>query len=254
MIRIELDVEVRRFDNAMDAIPWIRELDLAVGQSLQSLRDARLRLGRALLQVKAQVKHGEWTEFYDRVGVNERTAQAVMRVAAAFSDEKGQLNVQAVKDAVARQPNPYRGTDLNLDPARISFTGLRTLSRAPSENRTAVRFSEGANVRVPDIEPDDEEGEDDSDLDDFLAAAPPGAFDTADDDERDALPPPTPPPAAKRLEPLTGQQRGLGEVYALIETSHARQQRLAQRTDTREQFIELLREFDARCAELEGRA
>ncbi len=111
ILRVDLGDERRTFERLDDAVAWCRELGASASKARVAYRDARCRLGAALLQLRSQTKRGEWGAFVERLGLNLRTVQSCMQVAARFCDEHGRL----VRDGAglvgkAHAHAPFSGT------------------------------------------------------------------------------------------------------------------------------------------------
>lgn len=88
-----------------EVVPVLRELGAALRRDAVAYRDAQLRLGRALVQVRAQVPagaRGVWEKLVDALGLNLRTVQACMRRAERFTDEHGRLDVERVRETLTQ--------------------------------------------------------------------------------------------------------------------------------------------------------
>lgn len=81
--------------------------EATVGRKAAQLaeRDAAMKLGAVLVQLKRQVPHGEWTLMYARLGLHRKRAQACIRLAAVTGPDgrmKPDTLEQARADRLAR--------------------------------------------------------------------------------------------------------------------------------------------------------
>lgn len=154
-------------------------------------RDAKLRLGHALNQVRPRFPYGQWETLLDAMNLNRKTTESAMRVARHFTDPDGRLDPAKVEAARAKLPehNPSTltlGQSDSAPPAsQISFEGLKSLASlvgdraarmrelaslgtAPAGNVPRGTFPDSMPVedgfRLPD-EREPSESDDDDDLD-----------------------------------------------------------------------------------------
>jgi hypothetical protein len=95
-IRITLDRRDEVFTNVEAAADFCRRVLENADTAEHSAREFTLRIGSALLQIRPQIPHGQWSLFLTRIGGNKHTMGAAMRLAAEFADETGNLAVQKI--------------------------------------------------------------------------------------------------------------------------------------------------------------
>ncbi|MCC6428293.1 MAG: hypothetical protein IT435_15915 [Phycisphaerales bacterium] len=130
LLTVKLATETRSFAGLDQARDYVRELFEVHGRAERAYRDSRMRLGRVLIQLKAQVRHGEWQTFVGTLGVNLRTAQAVMLRSEAFTHEDGTPNYLALAQLQAeyRQASvPQRIRDQRLVDTPAEALSLRQI-------------------------------------------------------------------------------------------------------------------------------
>lgn len=108
-IEVRLDDRAERISSLEQAVSFVQRLVDEVGgfvanrkRALQIERDARLRLGHALLQIQpALSKAGVFHEFVAGLRMNQRTVQEMLRVTRQFSTG-GVFDLHKVEAAIAR--------------------------------------------------------------------------------------------------------------------------------------------------------
>ena len=126
-----------RVERADQAVPILTELLSKREVSVRSYRDASLRLGRAMMQVKGQVPHGDWLGVVHAMGINQRTMQACMRRARKFADEQGRLDLGRVNEA--KSAHVVRISEAGLARIGAGRPSVRDLDQLSRVSRPVVK-------------------------------------------------------------------------------------------------------------------
>lgn len=100
-IRLNLGPRAEWITSIDEAIPLVREHAQRVSDAADGLRNATLRYGRLLLDLRPHVAHGGWNRFLALAGVHRTRAHRAMKIAEAFADEDGSLDHDRVRARVA---------------------------------------------------------------------------------------------------------------------------------------------------------
>lgn len=157
---VELEHRTERYTKIDEALPLLKELAGGLSGSRKKFRDDRLKLGAALVQLRAQAAHGEWEGFLSglagRLHLNRHSLFNAMAAAEKLCDRRGRLSREKVKEAGAHL---HRGADLKLPRmGEISLrkceelAGRRSINIMAREEEILARaLGDGAEVAMGDF-------------------------------------------------------------------------------------------------------
>lgn len=129
----EAGARTERVPDALALVDWAKELVGVDRTNYAAHRDARVKLGAFLWQVKQQTPHGEFLQFVESIGVKARTAQHAMKVAAKVASPAGVIDWKKVKALVAEA----KATKQDL--VHISFRALAEIAGVRAKSGNANR-------------------------------------------------------------------------------------------------------------------
>lgn len=164
------EAEYEMFETAMAELPddgldqdQPRDIETITGEILEAKRvggEAILTIGRCLIEAKAALPHGEWTNWLsERVEYTERTAQRFMRLAQEYSNPTALSDLGAVKAlALLALPPEERDRfmseshDVNGEEKNVVDMTSRELDKAIRERKEALTAAEEAKARAKNAE------------------------------------------------------------------------------------------------------
>ncbi|GMV26945.1 MAG: hypothetical protein AMXMBFR58_29760 [Phycisphaerae bacterium] len=184
--RIKLDTGTHEFARLDDARPLIASLYSAYKTGRDAHREHKLRLGRAIVQLRGQIPFGAWGAFCQTIGLSRKTIWACSKIAEAYSTHTGEFLPEAV--SAMQRELAGRGVKhrlLSVDPAEMTASALEDLldlAKRPEQqgdnsftegNKLASASGTRADQPEDEVEwsTDDDDELDDGSADGFVAPA-----------------------------------------------------------------------------------
>lgn len=91
-------LESMEFDSIEKLISYARRVQTVERVLSQSLLRSRIRLGVMLLQVRPQIRHGQWIKWLANAKIHRRSAHRWANMAFELADSNGELDTVKVRD------------------------------------------------------------------------------------------------------------------------------------------------------------
>lgn len=139
-IKVTLGEDRHEWAKADDCLSMLSELARGEAARGTAHRDASIRLGSFLLQIRGQAPWGTWKGLIARAGIDEKRAQRVMAAAAELAGATGEIDMSLVaKLREAARLNKSALPFVQTDDELRNFTQCLKLVQAAKPTRTEPR-------------------------------------------------------------------------------------------------------------------